>query len=34
MNTFEQLIALAAIAVSGVGIRTIIATIALRRRLK
>jgi hypothetical protein len=34
MNTLEQFIAIAAIAVSGAGIRTIIATIALRRRLK
>jgi hypothetical protein len=34
MNIFEQLIAIAAIAVSGAGIRTVLSAVALRRRLK
>ena len=34
MNIFEQMLAIAAIAVSGAGIRTVFTAIALRRRLK
>jgi hypothetical protein len=34
MNIFEQLVALAALAVSGAGIRTLFGAMALRRRLK
>ncbi len=34
MNIFEQLVAIAAIAVSGAGIRAVISAVVLRRRLK
>lgn len=34
MNILEQMLAIAAIAVSGAGIRTVFSAIALRRRLK
>lgn len=34
MNLFEQMLAIAAIAVSGAGFRTLIGALALRRRLK
>lgn len=34
MNIFEQMLALAAIAVSGAGLKTALSTLTLRRRLK
>lgn len=34
MTIFEQLLAIAAIAVSGAGIRTVFSAVAIRRRLK
>lgn len=34
MNILEQMLAIAAIIVSGAGVRTIFSVIALRRRLK
>jgi hypothetical protein len=34
MNIFEQLVAIAALAVSGAGIRTVFSAVAIRRRLK
>lgn len=34
MNIFEQMLAVAAIAVSGAGFRTVFYAMALRRRLK
>lgn len=34
MNILEQMLAIVALVVSGVGIRTIISAVALRRRLK
>jgi hypothetical protein len=34
MNIFEQMLTLAAIAVSGAGMRTVFSAMALRRRIK
>lgn len=34
MNILEQMLAIAAIVVSGAGFRTILSAVALRRRLK
>jgi len=34
MHIFEQLVAIAALAVSGAGIRTVFSAAAIRRRLK
>ena len=34
MNILEQILAIAAVAVSGAGIRTVFSAMALRRRLK
>lgn len=34
MNIFEQMLAFAAIAVSGAGIRTVFSAMVLRRRVK
>lgn len=34
MNIFEQMLALAAIAVSGAALKTVFSAVAIRRRLK